>query len=73
MQRNEKLLILIIPQYYFAVDNTYVTKKLGLLLFPFVHSDWLVSRTIEFNKTVQYCLSGPSDTATTNQCNPDTN
>ena len=24
------------------MDNTYVTKKLGLLLFPFAHSDWLV-------------------------------
>ena len=43
MQPRERWLILIIPQYYFAVDNTYVTKKLGLLLFPFVHSDWLVS------------------------------
>ena len=37
-----RLLILIILQYYFAVDNTYVTKKLGLLLFPFAHSDWYV-------------------------------
>lgn len=27
-------------KYYFAVDNTYVAKKLGLLLFPFFHSDW---------------------------------
>ena len=27
-------------QYYFAVDNTYVTKKLMLLLFPFAHNDW---------------------------------
>merc|ERR1719245_678424 len=29
-------------KYYFAVDNTYVTKKLGLLMFPFVHSDWSI-------------------------------
>lgn len=29
-------------KYYFAVDNTYVTKKLGLLLFPFAHSDWSI-------------------------------
>merc|ERR1719461_926891 len=29
-------------KYYFAVDNTYVTKKLGLLLFPFLHSDWSI-------------------------------
>ena len=27
-------------QYYFAVDNSYVSSKLRLLLFPFLHSDW---------------------------------
>ncbi|KAL6741405.1 hypothetical protein Aduo_014663 [Ancylostoma duodenale] len=27
-------------KYYFTVDNAYVGKKLGILLFPFVHSDW---------------------------------
>jgi hypothetical protein len=25
-------------KYYFAVDTRYVTKKLGLLFFPFTHS-----------------------------------
>ena len=30
----------LIFQYYFAVDNTYVTKKLMLLMFPFAHNDW---------------------------------
>jgi len=29
-------------KYYFAVDTTYVSKKLGLLLFPFVHKDWSI-------------------------------
>jgi len=29
-------------KYYFAVDNSYVTRKLRLLLFPFVHSDWSI-------------------------------
>merc|ERR1719445_1153790 len=29
-------------KYYFAVDNTYVSKKLGLLIFPFIHSDWSI-------------------------------
>ena len=33
---------LISVQYYFAVDNTYVTKKLALLMFPFAHSDWSI-------------------------------
>jgi len=27
-------------KYYFAVDTTYVLKKLGLLVFPFAHKDW---------------------------------
>ena len=29
-------------KYYFAVDNSYVSKKLRLLLFPFAHSDWSI-------------------------------
>lgn len=29
-------------KYYFQVDNAYVGKKLGLLLFPFAHTDWSV-------------------------------
>ncbi|XP_074662243.1 protein YIF1B-B-like isoform X3 [Tubulanus polymorphus] len=27
-------------KYYFAVDTTYVAKKLGLVLFPYSHTDW---------------------------------
>lgn len=27
-------------KYYFAVDTSYVTRKLGLLIFPFAHRDW---------------------------------
>ncbi|ULT91449.1 hypothetical protein L3Y34_009222 [Caenorhabditis briggsae] len=27
-------------KYYFAVDNAYVGKKLGILFFPFFHKDW---------------------------------
>uniref|UniRef100_A0A7I4YVH1 Protein YIF1 n=1 Tax=Haemonchus contortus TaxID=6289 RepID=A0A7I4YVH1_HAECO len=27
-------------KYYFSVDNSYVGKKLGILLFPFFHRDW---------------------------------
>ena len=29
-------------QYYFAVDTTYVTKKLSLILFPYVQKDWSI-------------------------------
>lgn len=27
-------------KYYFAVDTNYVVKKIALILFPFLHSDW---------------------------------
>jgi len=27
-------------KYYFAVDTSYVLKKLGLIVFPFAHKDW---------------------------------
>ncbi|XP_023577397.1 protein YIF1B isoform X3 [Octodon degus] len=29
-------------KYYFAVDTVYVGKKLGLLIFPYLHQDWEV-------------------------------
>ena len=29
-------------KYYFAVDTSYVAKKLGVLLFPFTRTDWAV-------------------------------
>ncbi|NXF85237.1 YIF1B protein, partial [Eubucco bourcierii] len=29
-------------KYYFAVDTVYVGRKLGLLIFPFLHQDWQV-------------------------------
>ncbi|VDK72827.1 unnamed protein product [Onchocerca ochengi] len=45
LQQKEKLtkyLSAFQLKYYFAVDNTYVGKKLGLILFPFLHRDWTV-------------------------------
>ncbi|XP_064830372.1 protein YIF1B-like isoform X1 [Oncorhynchus masou masou] len=30
-------------KYYFAVDTIYVGKKLGLLVFPYMHQNWEVS------------------------------
>jgi len=29
-------------KYYFAVDTSYVLKKMGLLFFPFTHKDWSI-------------------------------
>ncbi|GMT11016.1 hypothetical protein PFISCL1PPCAC_28748, partial [Pristionchus fissidentatus] len=42
-QQKDKLVKYLNPfqlKYYFSVDNAYVGKKLGLILFPFFHSDW---------------------------------
>lgn len=38
-------------KYYFAVDTSYVMRKLKLLFFPFAHSDWSVK--YEHNEPVQ--------------------
>ena len=35
-------------KYYFAVDTSYVAKKLGVLLFPFTRSDW----AIKYNQVI---------------------
>merc|ERR1712156_1062167 len=29
-------------KYYFAVDTSYVAKKIGVLLFPFTRGDWAI-------------------------------
>lgn len=39
-KRIESFLSISKLKYYFAVDTTYVLKKLGLLTFPFAHEDW---------------------------------
>lgn len=39
-KRIESFLSISKLKYYFAVDTTYVLKKLGLIAFPFAHEDW---------------------------------
>jgi len=34
-------------KYYFAVDTPYVMKKLGLIMFPYAHTDW----SLKFDKS----------------------
>nr|XP_022907246.1 protein YIF1B [Onthophagus taurus] len=48
-QEIQKYVPLIKLKYYFAVDTKYVISKLGLLLFPFTHSDW----------SIKYAQDGP--------------
>nr|CAX74700.1 Protein YIF1A (YIP1-interacting factor homolog A) [Schistosoma japonicum] len=30
-------------KYYFSVNNSYVAKKIGLILFPFAHTKWAIN------------------------------
>jgi len=46
-------------KYYFSVDTSYVFKKLGLLLFPFTHSDWTVKYNPEEPVQPRYELNAP--------------
>ncbi|VDD77709.1 unnamed protein product [Mesocestoides corti] len=39
-EKVEKYLLISKLKHYFAVDNGYVAKKLGLLLCPFFHTKW---------------------------------
>jgi hypothetical protein len=41
-QRLQKFISVSRLKYYFAVDTAYVTKKMGLLFFPFTHKDWSI-------------------------------
>ncbi|XKL59619.1 hypothetical protein PGB90_000635 [Kerria lacca] len=38
----EKYVPLSRLKYYFAVDTSYVSRKLSVILFPFIHSDWSI-------------------------------
>jgi len=46
-------------KYYFSVDNKYVVKKLGLLLFPFTHRDWGVRYNPEEPLQPRYEVNAP--------------
>lgn len=46
-------------KYYFAVDTTYVGKKLGLLVFPFAHTDWSLHYSKEEPVAPRYDVNAP--------------
>jgi len=46
-------------KYYFAVDNNYVTKKLGLLLFPFAQKDWAIKYNQDEPVQPKYDVNAP--------------
>jgi len=46
-------------KYYFAVDTAYVGKKLGLLFFPFTHSDWAIHYNQDEPIAPRYEINAP--------------
>jgi len=46
-------------KYYFAVDTSYVAKKLGILLFPFARSDWTIKYNAEEPVQPKYDVNAP--------------
>jgi len=46
-------------KYYFAVDTSYVGKKLGLLVFPFTHSDWSIHYNQDEPVAPRYEVNAP--------------
>ena len=46
-------------KYYFAVDTSYVAKKLGVLLFPFTRSDWAIKYNQDEPVQPKYDVNAP--------------
>lgn len=46
-------------QYYFAVDTKYALTKLGLLFFPFTHSDWSIKFEQDTPVQPRYEINAP--------------
>lgn len=58
-QKLEKYVSVSKLKYYFAVDTSYVCKKLGLLFFPFSHSDWAVKYDQDEPVPPRYDVNAP--------------
>lgn len=46
-------------KYYFAVDTSYVAKKLGVILFPFTRTDWSIKYNQDEPVQPKYDLNAP--------------
>ncbi|KAM9853001.1 protein YIF1B isoform 2-T2 [Aulostomus maculatus] len=46
-------------KYYFAVDTMYVGRKLGLLIFPYMHENWEVSYQQDTPVAPRYDVNAP--------------
>nr|XP_020834397.1 protein YIF1B isoform X1 [Phascolarctos cinereus] len=46
-------------KYYFAVDTVYVGKKLGLLVFPYLHQDWEVQYQQDVPVAPRFDINAP--------------
>ncbi|XP_076441571.1 protein YIF1B-like isoform X2 [Babylonia areolata] len=46
-------------KYYFAVDTAYVGKKIGLLIFPYTHSNWSIQYNQDDPIAPRYEINAP--------------
>lgn len=46
-------------KYYFAVDTSYVARKLGVLLFPFTRNDWAIKYNQDEPVQPKYDVNAP--------------
>ncbi|XP_014850952.1 PREDICTED: protein YIF1B isoform X3 [Poecilia mexicana] len=46
-------------KYYFAVDTVYVGKKLGILVFPYMHENWEVSYQQDIPVAPRFDVNAP--------------
>lgn len=58
-QKLEKYVPISKLKYYFAVDTTYVRRKLTLLLFPFANTDWSIKYNQDEPVAPRYELNAP--------------
>jgi len=58
-QKLEKYVPISKLKYYFAVDTTYVRRKLTLVLFPFANTDWSIKYSQDEPVAPRYEINAP--------------
>ncbi|XP_022695137.1 protein YIF1B-A-like isoform X2 [Varroa jacobsoni] len=58
-EKIEKYVSISKLKYYFAVDTSYVSQKLFLLLFPFIHKDWAPKYNQDVPVPPRYDVNAP--------------
>ncbi|XP_033096416.1 protein YIF1B-A-like isoform X2 [Anneissia japonica] len=58
-QKIDRIMSVSKLKYYFAVDTSYVGRKLGLLLFPYTHTNWTVNYRTDEPVAPRYEINAP--------------